>query len=275
MTLCNHTDLFCRGFLAAEEALVAYSKRECQQISFRLLSRFPQELIDICYEYLLDDETVRNIVQQVRYHVNTVIPYTLRPFVRPPKGPIHLIDPSFVHPVMAAEILALAAKKPSHRAYLELQRPSDVNRILNMEPYGLGVRASDFFGDIYLEWNFVRTAEEAQEHKSMNPHIMLYSPAAFSDIHKIMLDIPTRIGRSLNVVVRIPSFQKDEIEQFKLSIEELKARGFRKLVFNVTNLRRTWQSYLASLPADARIEKNWRNYPSRYKSHLMVYHHNF
>lgn len=152
---------------------------------------------------------------------------------------MHLVHPAYSHPVVAAEILALAAKTPVYRpADLCPRHPEQVLEILAFEPFGLGVPAGAFYGDVVLRWKRRRALTDPEF-----PIIHTPEPSVRGSFRDLLLAIPSAHKRSLYVTIYADENVPDAV-------------GVREAVAGiVAELNREGKEFM---PVDVRVGPRWK-----------------
>lgn len=215
-----------------DAAVIRYAQTQNLQFSTRFYQRLPRELRDMCYAYLLDEMTLTNIGIRLQNQVNSTLKYSRVPLNRPPTGAFHIIDPSFTHPGVAAEILALAAQHPGrYRGIASPHNARTIERILAAQPFELGVPAAPFYADFELLWRFGGTVKEVNHRRHTGYDYALYTPAALDRMRRDLLAIPVDGERGVGFIVDLKGFTHVKLKEVEAAVmavhDEMSERGFK------------------------------------------------
>lgn len=189
----------------------------------------PREVRDMCYDYLLDPQSVGLIGSAMRYKVKH---YSCNC----PKGPIvaelaHYLDPSFIPTVVSNEILKVAGTKFSYDEEVATVIESDgalsTMRAMSMEPLAFNF-VRDIKFRLWLKSMFRRWKRNEGKHVDgfLGAEWMAY-------VRDSLFSIPVRRDGNLTIEFVHHSIPKTDIEGFRDIMEpafaELKTRGFKKV----------------------------------------------
>lgn len=227
-------NLLARMVAAVDKAINADIERYldtcCLELTERVTERLPAELRLLCYEFLLDREVLQTLGAQVRrrtYPDNSEIP----------PGLVHrLLDVS--SPNFAGEVLHLASKKKwERRDLIAPEDPFDTLRILQADPFNIGVPASAFLGGVALRFCFAKTTQEVQRYRSATERFIVFKLDDLRRVNDIVLALatPPSHERSHNIEISSEGFTTDELDQhYRIlapALHALKSHGFCSVRF--------------------------------------------
>lgn len=210
-----------------------------RQISTQVLERFPREIRDMCYDFILDENTLQAISNELRYRVDSTLNYARRSLPFPEKTS-DLIKPSCTSVAFTTELLEMASRKQGPRETLFPKYPGDINRILDADPYDVGVRASAFYGDLELHWQFTNHVKVAKRHRYKRLRVFLFGNEALAEIRDVLLRIVDGHDRGITIRFHMNDFPPNGMEKVLPILNELTRRDFNFVRFFTRRRGKSW-----------------------------------
>ncbi|CAI6336202.1 unnamed protein product [Periconia digitata] len=209
-----------------------YSKSFTRYFTTQFYEKLPRELRDICYDFLLDEETVHQIsvaaLHRYAPHQKDIS-----------TGAIHLVDPQFSHQKIAAEILLAAVHKPGKREGMQFREFDEPNQILQTKLFGSDTPLGAFCGtnEIVFGRKFAKTAELVARMREIGQLWTLFETGIVEDVRSALGAIPGGGEWGLSVHIEMRGFGQKEIWQCAVDwVNELhliSEKKFKYIKYNI------------------------------------------
>ncbi|KAF2117408.1 hypothetical protein BDV96DRAFT_572024 [Lophiotrema nucula] len=216
---------------ALDGAIGTYAQTSCLQLTTNMSKTLPRELRDIVYSYILDEEEIGTVVQQVRLQLESeCCTHAPCSFSIP-----LFMDTRFVPLPVAKEVLELIADHHARTPDIANTEvvPKSARQFLDMQALHLPVPVSRFFSesDLRIKLHLADLLPflnfDIPDEEDSQLEILIES------VRQILLDVPAHPNRVLTLELweaRSNGSEKEALRTGLLgTVEEIKRRGFKEV----------------------------------------------